>query len=440
MNADVVTLSNDYSLSVLAHELQHLIHGYHDPNEETWLNEGFSELATFLNGYSPSGFEYYFAEDADIQLNEWPNDPNSTDVHYGSGFLFTTYLLDRFGEETTKAVVADQINGLDSIDNVFEQEGIKNPDTGEQMTSNQLFMDWTIANFLNDPSIADGRYSYHNYNNVPYFSSTEYINNCDTGEQDRTVSQYGTDYIQIFCQGNFTITFDGSTTVNILPTSTNDGTHFVWSNKADISDMTMTQQFDFTNVTGALDLTYSMWYDIETDYDFLYLLSSTDGENWSMVKTPSCSSGNISGNNYGCGYNGKTGGWHQETVDLSNFAGQKVWLRFEYVTDTAVTGEGFGIDAISIPQADYYSDFEADDGGWDLRGFVRIENQIPQTYLVSLIQGSGSETAITQYEVAPGEKIAFNVNDRDGEGVVLVVSGSARYSRQKGSYQFRVTK
>jgi hypothetical protein len=51
VNADVQTIADPYTLSVMAHELQHLIHGYHDANEELWLNEGFSELSTLLNGY-----------------------------------------------------------------------------------------------------------------------------------------------------------------------------------------------------------------------------------------------------------------------------------------------------------------------------------------------------------------------------------------------------
>ena len=50
---------------------------------------------------------------------------------------------------------------------------------------------------------------------------------------------------------------------------------------------------------------------------------------------------NPSGNSYGWGYTGSTGDWIQERVDLSQFAGQKVQIRFEYVTDAAVNEEGF---------------------------------------------------------------------------------------------------
>jgi len=441
MSADALTPDDEYTLSVLAHELQHLIHGYHDPNEDTWLNEGFSELAVLLNGYDPGGFEYEFARRPDIQLNEWPNNPSATSAHYGSGFLFTTYLLDRFGEDTTKAVVAAESNGLDSIDEVFASEGLVDSYTGEPMTADKLFIDWTIANFLKNDSLLDGRFAYHNLDSVPYFPNTEEIESCDGGIEERDVSQYGTDYIQIFCTENYSLTFTGSPTVNILPNTPTDGDHFIWSNKADVSDMTMTQQFDFTGITGSIAMDYSMWYDIETDYDYVYLLSSTDGDVWNMINTPRCSTGNISGNNFGCGYNDVTNEWVTETVDLSEFAGQQIWLRFEYVTDTAVTGEGFAIDDISIPAINYQSDFESDNGGWDLQGFVNIQNLIPQGYFVSLIQYTEDGITVTEQQVAPGETVTFDVqNPSEAKGVVLVVSGATRYTRQKAQYTFDIVR
>lgn len=439
INADVQTLTDPYTYGVLAHEFQHLIHSYHDANEEIWLNEGFSELATFLNGYDAGGFDVLFAYNPDIQLNEWPNDSDATDAHYGSGFLFTTYLLDRFGEETTKAVVANKQNGLESIDDVFKIEGIFDPLTGKTMTADQLFMDWTLANYLQDSSIEDGRFNYHNYKTVPNFTDTETISDCVMPEQNRDVSQYGADYIHFHCNGQLQLQFSGDSTVQVIPVNPKEGTHFVWSNKADASDMTMTRQFDFTETTGNIEFSYDMWHDLETDYDYVYLLSSLDGENWNTVNTPSCTTSNLSGNSYGCAYNDVTPTWKKETVDLSKFAGQKVWLRFEYITDAAVTGEGFVLDNLSIPQIGYSTGFETDDGGWEFQGFVRIENQIPQTFLVSTVRISSGITIVEQHQIKPGEVLNLDMNEgNDSIDFTLVVSGSARYTRQKAQYQFKV--
>ncbi|HMD89423.1 MAG TPA: hypothetical protein VKF38_09700, partial [Anaerolineaceae bacterium] len=51
LNADNSNLASDFTYGVMAHEFQHMIHWYQDPTADTWLNEGFSELAAFLNQY-----------------------------------------------------------------------------------------------------------------------------------------------------------------------------------------------------------------------------------------------------------------------------------------------------------------------------------------------------------------------------------------------------
>ncbi|NOH00904.1 MAG: hypothetical protein HND47_02460 [Chloroflexi bacterium] len=54
-NADNTFLGSDFTYGVLAHEFQHMIHWYNDLNETSWLNEGSSELASFINGFDPGG-------------------------------------------------------------------------------------------------------------------------------------------------------------------------------------------------------------------------------------------------------------------------------------------------------------------------------------------------------------------------------------------------
>jgi len=203
--------------------------------------------------------------------------------------------------------------------------------------------------------------------------------------------------------------------------------------------MMMTRMFDFTDVSGNIEFSYDMWHDLETDYDYVYLLSSLDGESWKIVDTPSCTNSNETGNSFGCAYNDVTPTWKTEVVELSEFAGKQVWLRFEYVTDAAVTGEGFAIDNLSIPQIDYGTGFESEEGGWDLQGFVRIENEIPQTFLVSVIRNLSDQKIVEQYQVQPGDTLTLDMNTgQDSVDLVLIVSGSARYTRQKAQYQFSI--
>jgi hypothetical protein len=433
LNAENQDLADTYVMDVMAHEFQHLIHEDHDGNEQLWLNEGFSELAVYLNGYNPGGFDELFAMDPDINLTEWPNDDSATSAHYGSSFLFTLYLLDRFGEDTTKAVVANTDNGMQSIDEVLAQNNATDSLTGKPVTADDVFQDWVVANYLDNPSLADGRYGYANYSGVPDFTSAAVSEVCGSGTIDGDVNQYGTDYYAFTCSQPYEIVIDGAPTAPVLSEYPLEGSHYVWSNMDDMSITQMTKTFDFTVLSGNIDFIYHTWFDIEQDYDFAYLLASTDeGQTWQMLDTPSCTTNNTTGNNFGCGYNGSSDGWLTEDVDISQFAGQKVMLRFEYVTDEGVTGEGMVIDQISVPQLGYETGFESDDGGWDLVGFSRIENQLPQTFLVSLISGSGNQTTVEKYQVSDGQPLTLTI---DGAGVTVVISGTSRFTRQPAEYQ-----
>lgn len=434
MNSDVLDLWDEYTLSVMAHEFQHLIHGFHDPNEELWINEGFSELATLLNGYDTGGFDSSYTYDTDIQLNTWSVGDESDYPHYGASFLYVAYMLDRFGDDFTKAVVASQLNGFTSIDEILTRDQVTDPATGKLITADDFFVDWTIANYFNDPSIGDGRYAYHIYSSAPTARTTETVTQCANVDLNRTVKQYGVDYIELDCEGgSVDLQFSGASSVSVLPLPSSDG-RFMWSNRADTSVMKLSREFDFSQVSGPITLFYRTWYDLETDYDYVYLLASTDGQNWEIVNTPSCTSYDPSGNSYGCGYNDNSRGWITEDVDLSKYAGSKVTLSFEYITDAAVNGEGFVIDDVAVSAIDYAADFNDDDGGWLAEGFVRIDNLIPQSFMVSILN-PGDPQPVQKYVLTDGESLDITLPPLPrGQKYTLVVSGSTRFTRQPASY------
>ncbi|HKJ26943.1 MAG TPA: hypothetical protein VJ965_04865, partial [Anaerolineales bacterium] len=306
-NADNSPLNQEYTFGVLSHEFQHMIHWYRDRNETSWINEGFSELATMLNGFDPGGFDYYFMSTPDYQLNNWPNNPGATTANYGASFLFMAYFLDRMGKETTQALVAHPENGLQSIDEVLDEIGATDPQDDAPLTADDLVLDWALTNYIQDDSVADGRFAYYAYEDPPQASETETVYDCPSGLQPRTVNQFGTDYIRISCSGDYTLHFQGGLKSTVVPAFPYSGDFAFWSNKGDESDMTLTQKFDFTGVEGPLTLSYYTWYDIETDYDYIYLLSSTDGEHWEILQTPSGTDEDPSGNSFGWGYNGLSG-------------------------------------------------------------------------------------------------------------------------------------
>ena len=434
INADNVPLWDSYIYGVLAHEFQHMIHWYTDRNEATWMNEGFSMLAELLNGFDIGGHDYSYLVDTDVQLTDWGDSVGDNSPNYGASFLFMAYFLDRFGEEATKAVVAAPDNSMESITRVLDELGIRDPLTGEAITSDDVFIDWAVTNILLDPSVGDGRYDYSNYNPMNA-SITESVSGMPSDPIRRYVHQYGVDSILFNdLSGNVTLTFSGSTTVSLLPQSAYSGSYAFYSNKGDESDMTLSQTFDLTDADGPVEITYQTWYDLETDYDYLYLEASTDGENWQILNTPSCTNYDPSGNSYGCGYNGETGGWISETVDLSQFAGQEVTLRFEYITDAAVNGEGLLLDDVSIPAIGYATDFETDDGGWESQGFVRVTNLLPQTFKVSVIQ-IGNETTVTNLTLSDLRTASLDLSLERGDQVIVVIGGTTPFTNQDATYQ-----
>jgi hypothetical protein len=107
----------------LAHEFQHMIHWANDRNEDSWVNEGMSELAGFLNGFDPGGADIAYSQQPDTQLNAWADPSEGNIEHYGASYLFTTYFLDRFGEGLTKAVVNSSRNGIAGYNEALEQAG-----------------------------------------------------------------------------------------------------------------------------------------------------------------------------------------------------------------------------------------------------------------------------------------------------------------------------
>ncbi len=438
-NADNSPLGDTYTYGVLAHEFQHMIHWKQDRNETSWINEGFSEVAVLLNGYYTSGAAYEYASNPDVQLNDWGPDPGTNGPHYGSAFLFLAYFLDRFGKEATQQLVHNQLNGMDSVDDTLKSINTIDTLTNQPIRADDVFMDWAVTNYLLDGSVADGRYTYKAYTNPPKTQDTETISNCSTTLWG-TVHQYGVDYIHILNNsGLSSLHFEGDTQTSLLPAEANaaSGKYAFWSNKGDESDMTLTHDFDFSKVPAPITFQYKTWYDLEKDYDYIFVEASTDGgKTWNILKTPSGTDTNPSGNSYGWGYNGLSGGWINEKVDLSQYAKKKVQLRFEYITDAAVNGEGFFLDDVSIPEIKYSTDFETDDGGWQAAGFARLENVLPQTFRLALIVKKNGETTVQTIPVTPDQTADISL---DGVAdAVLVVSGTTRFTRIEGNYSIAI--
>jgi hypothetical protein len=441
MNAEGMELTDDYVMSVLAHEFQHMIHWYADPNEDTWINEGFSELAVTLNGYDVGGADWMYVNQPDVQLNTWI-DINESDVsaHYGGSFLFMNYFLGRFGSEATQALVRSPANGLAGVDEIFRQLEISDPSGARLLLSEDVIADFGAALLLQDVSMENGRFGFRKYPNPPDIGEILDIDSCPTQKESKQVSQFGFDYYAIRCSGAFTVSFAGQTTMKVLPAEAPEGKYFVWSNRGDESDMTLTRAFDLPAGESAT-LEFDLWYDIEENWDYAYVETSVDGgKTWEILRTAYGTDSNPQGNSYGWGWtgkseNGSSSGWVKESVDLSAYAGKNVLIRLEYITDAALNGEGLLVDNIRIPEINYATDFENGLDGWEARGFVRMQNVLPQSYRVLAVR-IGSQTSVQEMPLDERMSGKINLTAENGEEIYLIVLGTARYTNQKAPYQF----
>lgn len=161
-----------------------------------------------------------------------------------------------------------------------------------------------------------------------------------------------------------------------------------WSGSGDSLSNTLTRDVDLTGKTSA-SLSLKGWYDIETDYDYLYTEVSTDGgATWTAVD------GTIGGAPLPRDASGKpaltgTAASYQDMAfPLDAYAGKSVKLRFRYQSDGGVAQKGFLADAITLTAdgATVFSDgAESGDNGWTAKGFTikgaTYSEEFPQYYI-----------------------------------------------------------
>jgi hypothetical protein len=184
----------------------------------------------------------------------------------------------------------------------------------------------------------------------------------------------------------------------VLAADPHSGHGYWYSNRRDSGDATLTREFDLTRVRKAA-LQFWAWYDIEDAFDYAYLMVSTDGgRTWSPQKGKYTTTTNPNGASFGHAWTGKSGvssgsgspaKWLQESIDLTAYAGKRVMVRFEYITDEGYNAPGFAIDDLRIPEIGYSDDAEADNG-WRAAGFLRIGNAMPQKWFVALIENGAT--------------------------------------------------
>ncbi len=157
------------------------------------------------------------------------------------------------------------------------------------------------------------------------------------------------------------------------------GSQFYYSGSGDNLNNFMYKSFD---LAAGATLTAKVRYNIELDWDYAYLVYSTDGgTTWTPIQTNLSVTTNPHGQNFGYGITGISSGW----VDLTaNLPAGNVLLGFRYWTDTNTGGFGFMIDELNI--TGFPTDGAEADAGWTFKGFrvsTGTETQLYNHYYVA---------------------------------------------------------
>ena len=125
------------------------------------------------------------------------------------------------------------------------------------------------------------------------------------------------------------------------------------------------------SLANCSEASVSFWtkYDLENNYDYIYLMVSTDNQNWTQLAQ----------------YTGTQSAWSQKTYSLANYVSiPHVWIRYRFTSDVNTTKQGMFIDDFTI---------SVTTTGFSLSGAVLYPNtsQTPlQGVVVKLNNASGT--------------------------------------------------
>ncbi|KAA3608425.1 MAG: T9SS C-terminal target domain-containing protein [Calditrichaeota bacterium] len=144
-------------LGTVSHEFQHLLHYGNDPNEKIWVNEGLSEISSFLCGYGLRSPERYL-KNTHLQLSSWDNE-NSI-PHYSRVALWTYFLYEKYGlsliSEIAKSTQVDiagvnaAFNNLGLTENIDDvsRDFFKTVTVNDPVLTPEFSFDWSALQYI----------------------------------------------------------------------------------------------------------------------------------------------------------------------------------------------------------------------------------------------------------------------------------------------------
>jgi immune inhibitor A len=154
-------------------------------------------------------------------------------------------------------------------------------------------------------------------------------------------------------------------TTNLFPVDGADQNYF-WSDKGDDIDTKAARTLP-APLAAATAVSFRALWNIELDWDYAYLETTSDGTTWKSVQTSASTTTSPNGQNFGFGITGASNGWTTVTATLP--AGTSAY-RFRYWTDGATVGDGIAVDSIAV--AGQPVENATSTAGWTLAGFRQL--------------------------------------------------------------------
>jgi hypothetical protein len=377
---------------VFAHEYQHLLEYYEDPDEASWVNEGLSDWAQTLVGYvDPSvppdepgadshikcflGFSPPSFGGPENSLTAWGDQgAPETLCDYGAAYTFMEYLVSHYGSDAMTALHREDGNGLEGLETVLGGQGAT-------VSARETLHDWAAAVAVDAKVDSGGAVNGASSDAMTANSLSAKINwNTAEAYTDPGAPPNGSDYVRLrdgsgyLAAGDISsISFNGDATLEPEPVQwTVDGTP-PGATTADMScggvipdgpapaalysgcgpnlDRAIVRSVDVPAGGGAL--TFDALWDTEVGWDFGYVQVSTNGgATWTSLPTADTTSDHDPGAvsqvvDQLPGFTGDSGTWRPQSASLTAYAGQTVLVAFRYITDPGVDEGGFWVRNIS---------------------------------------------------------------------------------------------
>lgn len=490
MNSDVHRPGQSGFDSVLAHEVQHFLHWVRHPQQDSWLNEGASELAMALVGQPQTATVRSYLRRSDIQATGWAERPADAVPHYGAGALLVRYLAWRIGGTSRLAEVIETPGvSTQTVDRFLASATTRSAPSGVPWPSDfdELFRDFMTALVVDNGVVAEGRYGFASTPFLPTtVVSSALLTPLPTGTSELRgeLPPYGVRAIDIdptvLLGGNLTVAFEGAGVAKLVDEDPLGESVVWWAYPADETHATLTWRFGARGSDQAtpspLDaetegrpsvLEMDAWFDLEADYDYAGVAVSNDGGcSWRTVPGTSTTLSNPVGQNPGVAWTGASGSqsrsdapvhatqsptdagrgrggarWVRERFDLPNSGDQPLLVQVFQTTDQSYHGSGLAV-------ANVRRDGQALDVtvNPEARGFVQTANAVRLRWAATLVLMNDEAVAIEPIAMSLGAdgvvsgSITLARRERPPNRMVLVLAPLAPATRQQSPYVVRLAR